>query len=155
MIQPIKLFPLFGMSLYLLLCLCITFNHPSNSLYCDPRQLETAWDSSDNCAKLYIKIRYSGACDSFVRILPQRTPDCSASYCVTCPTLDFDRRRVIFCVLLYKTLKNFAMRIFCAGKPSPCKIGLNTQAVQKFVFYKPLSILAFSHNELLSLSSFV
>ena len=116
------------------------------------RQLETALITVLNCI---IKIRYSGACDSFVRILPQRTRDCSAPYCVTCPTLDFDRLRVIFCVLLYKTLKNFAMRIFCAGKPSPCKIGLNTQAVQKFVFYKPLSILAFSHNELLSLSSFV
>ena len=106
------------------------------------RQLETALITVLNCI---IKIRYSGACDSFVRILPQRTRDCSAPYCVTCPTLDFDRLRVIFCVLLYKTLKNFAMRIFSVlGNLRLAKLGCTHRQCKKFVFYKPLSILAIS-----------
>ena len=62
-----------------------TISHFHITIHFTARHLATALITVQNCI---IKIRYSGACDSFVRILPQRTRDCSAPYCVTCPALD-------------------------------------------------------------------
>ena len=117
------------------------------------RQLETALITVLNCI---IKIRYSGACDNFCQ---DTLPEDSRLFCSLLCYLSYIGFWPAQCDFLRTTVQNFEKfryaNFFCAGKNSFCKIGLHTQAVQKFVFYKPLSILAFSHNELLSLSSFV